>query len=72
MATAIPYYLVWREDGPSPSVRQPDFDTASAEAERLARANPGVAFIVLAPVERVQRSDVQRIRFFDPDDAIPF
>jgi hypothetical protein len=60
-----PFYLVWREDGPAPTVKHKTITAAENEAERLAKAMPGATFYVLIPssctVERrvtVHRFDV--------------
>ena len=48
------FWLVWRIDGDSPSFRHASLKTAKAEAERLARANPGCQFYVLSAESRVR------------------
>lgn len=47
-----PFWLVWRRGGRSPVCEHANYPTARAEAERLAAANPGGAFYVLAPAAR--------------------
>lgn len=67
-----PYWLVWREDGPAPTFRHPDVCSANNEAERLAKKNPGMPFVVLCPITRIT-SHHTSIESFDPtDDGIPF
>lgn len=61
-----------------PSFKHTDFNSASAEAERLARENPGQEFHVLASVESYQKHDVHRVQFDGGDwlketcNGIPF
>jgi len=67
-----PYWLVWREGGPGPTYRHPDVVSAENEAKRLARANPGQAFVILCPLSRITCSQFV-VETFDPtDDGIPF
>lgn len=56
-----------------PTFRHPSFDSAKAEAERLARAVPGSEFVVLESVGSVVKSDVSWFHH-DPDSEndIPF
>lgn len=41
------FFMVWRQGGGVPTVQHPTLGLAEAEAERLARANPGREFFVL-------------------------
>ncbi len=78
MATFEPqFWCVWREGGGSPTVQQPSFEKAKREAQRLARANPGQQFVVLAAAIAFVKDDVREVRFvddgaFDLDDKVPF
>lgn len=59
----------------APTYRHDSIASATTEAERLARANPGVTFFVLAAVASVCKSDVVWTRIDQaetPDDVIPF
>jgi len=47
-----PFWLVWRRHSRTPVFEHPSYHSARTEAERLARANPGSAFYVLAPAAR--------------------
>lgn len=49
---APPFWLVWNRHGRKPVFEHENYLSARAEAERLARANPGSAFYVLAPACR--------------------
>ena len=46
-------------EGTLPRVRHLELNTAEREAERLARANPGIRFIVLEAKCSVMKPDVQ-------------
>ena len=65
-----PFYMV-QGNGPS-RVRHSDLASARREANRLARANPGNAFFVMAAVEGFVKDDVRRIEIRDDDVLIPF
>lgn len=66
-------FLVWRENGPSPRYKHSSFESAKSEASRLALANPGTRFYVLAAVGNAIKNEVNWTlsdeRF---DDSIPF
>lgn len=47
-----PFWLVWNRNGRKPVYEHASYYSARAEAERLAKAFPGNAFYVLAPVCR--------------------
>lgn len=52
-----PFWLVWRRGGRPPVFEHPSYQAARTEAERLAQANPGSEFYVLAPAARGCTSD---------------
>lgn len=64
------FFVVWREDGGTPTYKHPNIQSAEAEAERLARMFPGINFHVLACVGTVKKQDVEWTRM--PVDDIPF
>jgi hypothetical protein len=67
-----PFFLVWCPTRGTPTVQQPSYSVAEGEAKRLARANPGEEFFVLAAVARVEKVDVGVTRFsIDPDKHAP-
>lgn len=70
-AEAVPFWLVWREDGLAPRYKHQSPEAAEAEARRLAIAHPGDAYMVLAPVARV-RMDALKVERFVCDDMVPF
>lgn len=45
-------WFVWTKRGRSPRKAHPNYETAAAEAKRLAKANPGTKFIVLQMVAK--------------------
>lgn len=65
------FWCVWCENGGSPTVKHREFSTAKAEAQRLARVNPGHRFVVLAATVAFQKSDLIETRFED-EAGIPF
>lgn len=56
-----PFWLVWNPHGRAPQVRHPNEASATAEAERLARSNPGQTFVVLASIEAIKLHDLLRV-----------
>ena len=46
------FYMVWTKTGHPPRVAHPKLATARAEAQRLARLQPGRKFIVLQAIEK--------------------
>lgn len=74
------FWCVWCDGGGNPTVKHRDFEAARNEAQRLARANPGRRFVVLAAALAYQKRDLDEIRFddgsgYDPmelDREIPF
>jgi hypothetical protein len=68
-----PFWLVWSPGGERPpSYRHSTMRDATVEADRLALANPGSKFFVLAPVCSVTATSLQRESFCDPLDQVPF
>lgn len=68
----LQFWMVWCEDGGSPRVKHCNKQLAVAEAERLAKLNPGQVFFVLKATAgaRAKEPDIERVKFeFDP---IPF
>lgn len=72
------FWCVWCDGGGSPTVKHADFARAKAEAQRLARNNPGQRFVVLAAALAYQKRDLDEVSFVkDPhdwtlDDEVPF
>lgn len=66
-----PFWMV-HGDGPT-NYRHATRAAAIAEAERLARHNPGTVFVVTESVEAIRKTDLERVtlRPFDHDDR-PF
>lgn len=52
------FWMIWSPTGAKPTKRHESLTSARTEAERLARANNGRAFIVLESVGEVQKVDV--------------
>lgn len=70
--TRLKFWMVWCEDGGSPRVRHCNKQIAVAEAERLAKLNPGQVFFVLKATAGVcaKEPELRRVKFeYDP---IPF
>lgn len=66
------FWMVWNMGGGAPTY-QHDFEhQAEAEAERLARRNPGQTFVVLEATSAVKITDVSRINLRTVTDDIPF
>lgn len=66
-----PFFMVYGMGQGAPTARHDSFSRAKAEAERLARNNPGIEFYVLATVGCARKTDVE----FTPlntDDLVPF
>lgn len=74
MGTALhyaPFWLVWNPNGHSPAYKHPSPERATAEAERLARVNPGQTFVVLESVCGRRVDDMLRIEM-RPGSDVPF
>lgn len=67
-----PFYLVWCEDGGEPRKKHKHIGSAEAEAERLARNNPGKSFCVMTCVARFTERRVSVERFNPLASEIPF
>lgn len=59
MDTYREFWVVWREDGGTPTVKHDSEGAAVAEAERLARANQGHRFWVLRSLAVCRVTNVQ-------------
>lgn len=70
------YFVVWCEDGNSPTVKHTFYTSARIEAQRLARANPGHRFTVLASVMGFETMAITETVYLGMDrsldDEIPF
>jgi hypothetical protein len=65
-----PFFMVYGYGQGTPTVIHDTFDTAKAEAERLADRNPGVRFYVLATVGAAEKVSVHFRKI--NSDEIPF
>jgi hypothetical protein len=63
------FWVVWQPNNGSPRVRHDSQHSAQLEAERLARANPGLSFYVLQGVSVTAKTDVVTTRL---RDSVPF
>jgi hypothetical protein len=72
MATNDPFWMVWSERGHAPTYKHDSNRSATSEAERLARTNPGERFYVLRAMRYVERHDVIRVELNIGDEEIPF
>ena len=63
------FWIVWREDGSSPTVKHDFPEAAKREAERLARANPGATFHVLQVIGTAQ---YQQVHWHIYGEVLPF
>jgi hypothetical protein len=67
------FWMVYGEGQNPPRFKHDTYDAAQTEAERLARAYPGIAFYVLMPVAVSKRVDVETRELVKLDDiGIPF
>lgn len=68
------FWCVWADGGGSPTVKHDTFSQAKREAQRLARANPGQRFVVLAAAVGYQKRDLDEVRFEQSwdDMEVPF
>lgn len=80
-----PFWMVYGIGQGGPTVRHGTEDKAQREADRLARANPGVTYVLLEATKAVRRRDLDRFDLRTPlsvsglkarlkavDDDIPF
>ena len=65
-------YFVWNPDAGHPHYQHHSFDSAKAEAKRLARENPDQSFIVLRAVGIARRETVAWAEVKNAGDDIPF
>lgn len=62
MNTDQTFWLVWNPRGHAPTVQHDCEEKAVAEAQRLARTNPGHEFYVLMAQMKYVKADVQCVR----------
>jgi len=67
-----PFWLVWNENGRTPCYKHQTSGSASREAERLAAANPGQTFVVLAPTLSIRSNVLEYQHFSSADDMVRF
>ena len=68
-----PFWLVWNVNGDAPTHMHASHDSATSEAQRLARANRGETFVVLQTVCGFRTTDLDRIDMRPgPADEVPF
>lgn len=65
-----PFFVVWCEGGGAPTVRHLDYDKASREAKRLARANPGHRFTVLVAVRGFEVNDLRETAYLGEEATV--
>lgn len=53
------FWMVWNPGNRAPTVKHPTLEKAKAEAQRLARTNPGQEFIVLQSLGAFKTVDVE-------------
>lgn len=69
---ALPSEPYWLVHGGGPTNHQhPTRAGAVREAERLARANPGQAFVVLEAVEAIRLVEFERLTFGEVSEPTP-
>ncbi|WP_455387390.1 hypothetical protein [Petrachloros mirabilis] len=66
-----PFWVVWNPSRSAPTYQHASLDSATKEAMRLARLNPGQHFIVLASEAVYRKPDVE-ITILRHRDDIPF
>lgn len=74
MAAPSTFWVVWNPFRGPPTMKHESRDRAQAEAERLARENPGENFYVLAALSVSRKSDVETTHFdvMELIDEVPF
>lgn len=60
------FWLIWNERGHAPTCKHQTRPSAVAEAERLARMNPGQSFHVLQLAGTCRKVDVEWSNVSDP------
>lgn len=66
-----PFWMVWNPNGHAPTFKHSSHESATAEAEHLARTNPERTFIVLEAIEARKVCDMVRVKF-TRDVEVPF
>ncbi len=68
-----PFWMVHGIGQRAPAFAHPQRFLAEAEARRLARAHPGIVFVVLETVSAVIARDIEVVTYKrEVDDGIPF
>jgi len=65
------FWMVYGEGKQAPTMKHHHFEAAKKEATRLARANPGVEFVVLQSIATAKKTDVE-FRMMDSGEMSPF
>ena len=69
---ALQIELYWLVHGAGPTNHRHETKAAAIrEAERLARENPGQAFVVLEAVEAIRLGEFERLTFGEPFEVSP-
>jgi hypothetical protein len=66
------FWMVWNPEGRAPVVPHDRAESATREAERLARHHKGQRFYVLRGVTFFEHNDIRRVDLTPDDDGIPF
>lgn len=68
------FWIVWGNEGRTPTFKHTTEESARTEAERLARVAPGQVFHVMALVDSCKKNDVLWASEMNikNDDGIPF
>ncbi len=74
MTAPLKFWAVWNISSGPPTYQHHTKEAALAEAERLARLNPGGMFYVLEAIEARYVDSMQRVSLRErtDDDQIPF
>ena len=66
------FWFVWNPEGRNPQCKHLDELSATMEAERLARENPGQTFVILQAIGVRRVDSMIRIALVPEDTDIPF